>query len=70
MRMVRRIYEKAGLPMTEAAAQEMRHYAEQHPRGKHGQIVYDLKQDFGADPTDVRGRFDFYFQRFPVKIEG
>ena len=40
-----------------------------NPRGKHGRIVYDLKADFGIDPDELRERFDFYFERFPIEAE-
>ena len=40
-----------------------------NPRGKHGQLAYDLQGDFGLDPDTVRARFDYYFERFPVAVE-
>jgi hypothetical protein len=40
-----------------------------NPRGKHGQVVYDLRGDFGIEPDALRRRFDFYFERFPVGAE-
>lgn len=67
--MVERIYRKAGLEMTPAARGELQHFMEHHPRGKFGQVIYDLKGDFGVDPADLRKRFDFYFERFPVRPE-
>lgn len=67
--MVRHIYAKAGLPMTEQAAAELQAYIATHPRGKHGRVIYDLKQDFGVDPNELRKRFDFYFSQFPVQVE-
>jgi hypothetical protein len=67
--MVGRIYEKAGLPMTREARASLDAFMAENPRGKHGQVVYDLKGDFGIDPADVRRRFDFYFERFPVRVE-
>jgi len=66
---VERIYARAGLPMTREARAELDAYMAENPRGKHGQVVYDLRADFGIDPADVRKRFDFYFQRFPVRTE-
>ena len=43
---------------------------EANPRGKHGQLVYDLRGDFGLDPEAIRQRFAFYFDRFPkVRVE-
>ncbi len=38
-------------------------------RGKHGRLAYDLQGDFGVDPDEVRARFDYYFDRFPVRAE-
>jgi hypothetical protein len=67
--MVARIYEKAGLPMAGEARAELDRFMAANPRGKHGQVVYDLKADFGLDPSAVRKRFDFYFERFPVQVE-
>lgn len=67
--MVRAIYARAGLAMTETAASELQSFIDHHPRGKHGRIIYDLEQDFGVDPETLRQRFDFYFQQFPVRAE-
>ena len=67
--MVERIYAKAGLAMTESARCELQQYVDTHPRGKDGRVVYNLREDFGVDPTELRERFSFYFERFPVKIE-
>jgi hypothetical protein len=66
---VERIYEVAGLPMTDAARAQIAAYLALHPRGKEGQVVYDLRRDFGAEPGVVREPFGFYFERFPVKVE-
>jgi hypothetical protein len=66
---VERIYEVAGLPMTDAARGQIAAYLREHPRGKEGQVVYDLRRDFGADPAAVREPFGFYLERFPVKVE-
>jgi len=67
--MVERIYARAGLAMTGDARAELDAYRAENPRGKHGQVVYDLRADFGLEPADVRKRFDFYFERFPVRVE-
>ncbi len=66
---VARIYAQAGLPMTRDARASLDAFMAANPRGKHGQVVYDLEGDFGIDPADVRKRFDFYFERFPVRVE-
>jgi hypothetical protein len=67
---VGRIYEKAALPMTSDARYELECYMTANPRDKHGRIAYDLRGAFGLDPAAVRARFDFYFARFPVRVEG
>jgi len=67
--MVERIYEKAGLPMTPDAHAQLDRFVQENPRGKHGQVVYDLKADFGVEPAELRQRFAFYFERFAVRAE-
>ena len=67
--MVERIYRKAGLELTSTARQELQNFMDHHPRGKFGQVIYDLKGDFAVDPSELRKRFDFYFERFPVRVE-
>ena len=67
--MVGRIYERASLPMTDTAKRELGSYLENHPRGKHGQVTYHLREDFGVEPAVLRQAFDFYFERFDVRIE-
>jgi hypothetical protein len=67
--MVERIYEVAGLEMTSEARAELDQYMAGNPRGKHGRILYDLRGDFGVDPEELRKRFDFYYERFPIQAE-
>jgi len=67
--MVDKIYAAAGLEMTDTAAAELQHYVDRHSRGKAGRMVYDLKGDFGVEPTVLRKRFDFYFERFDAQAE-
>ncbi|MGB5810980.1 MAG: sulfotransferase [Polyangiales bacterium] len=67
--MVERIYDVAGMPMTDEARTSLETYMAENPRGKHGRIVYDLAGDFGVDPDALRRRFDFYYERFPVRLE-
>jgi len=66
---VERIYELAGLDMTPGARAALDDFMAKNPRGKHGRIVYDLKADFGVEREELRRRFDFYFERFPVRVE-
>jgi len=67
--MVERIYERAGLPMPESTRGELQAYVDANPRGKHGRVVYDLRGDFGVEPAQLRERFAFYLERFPVQVE-
>lgn len=67
--MVERIYDTAELPMTETARAQIQSHLADRERGKYGRVVYDLREDFGAEPRRVRGAFDFYLERFPIDIE-
>ncbi|HTL85840.1 MAG TPA: sulfotransferase [Acidimicrobiia bacterium] len=67
--MVERIYERNNRPMTPEARADLDAFMADHPRGKHGRIAYDLRGDFGIDPDDLRARFGYYFDRFPVAAE-
>jgi len=67
---VERIYEIARLPMSTEARAELERFMAENPRGKHGRILYDLKADFGVEPDSLRERFAFYFERFPIEVEG
>ncbi len=63
------VYEVAGIELTNQARAEIEAYRSAHPRGKEGQVVYDLRQDFSTSPEAVRSRFSAYMDRFPVRIE-
>jgi Sulfotransferase family len=67
--MVEKIYEKANLAMTASARNELQFFIDEHPRGKEGRVVYNLREDFGVEPAQLRQRFAFYFERFPVQVE-
>jgi hypothetical protein len=67
--MVARIYAKAGVELTPQARAELDAFMAHNPRGKHGQVRYDLRGDFGVEPSELRRRFAFYFERFPVRVE-
>ncbi len=66
---VGQIYAQSRLPMTDAARAQLAAFMADNPRGKHGRVDYDLQRDFGLDPSAVRDRFAFYFERFPVRAE-
>jgi hypothetical protein len=66
---LQRIYEAAGIELTETARAEIGAYQAAHPRGKEGRVVYDLRGDFATTPEQVRERFGDYLDQFPVSIE-
>jgi hypothetical protein len=66
---IRRVYELAGLPLTTDAQARIAGYLAANPRGRHGQVVYDLEGDFGVDVAKLRERFRFYYERFGVQPE-
>ncbi len=66
---VGRIYERAGHPMTPQIETSMRAYMQHNPRGKYGQIEYDLKHDFGLESAQLYKRYRFYTERFGVRLE-
>lgn len=60
---------KAGLPFTPAVRAQIDKFLKDHPRGKEGRVIYNLKRDFGVDPEELSKRFQFYFEAFPVMAE-
>jgi hypothetical protein len=66
---LRRIYEAAGIELTDPALAEIQAYQAAHPRGVEGRVVYDLRNQFGTTPEQVRAPFGAYFDHFPVRIE-
>ena len=67
--MVERIYAHIGLEMTAAAREQIESHLAAHPRGKYGEVSYDLRADFGIEPADMRRRFDFYLDTFSIDPE-
>ena len=64
------IYAAADLPFDDTTREAFHTAIAENARGKHGQLVYDLRADFGLDPGAIRERFGFYFERFPnVRVE-
>jgi len=63
------IYRKADLPLTDAALAELHAYLAAHDEGHKGKMIYNLERDFGVSADAIRSRFGFYFDRFPVKSE-
>ena len=70
MRQLETIYKGADLPFDEQTRTAFQNTIEANKRGRHGQLSYDLRGDFGLDPEQIRERFGFYFDRFPhVRVE-
>jgi len=65
---VKNIYALAGIEFDGAAQAAIDTYQAEHPRGRFGRVRYDLK-DFGLDGEELRERFRFYTDRFPVRLE-
>ncbi len=66
--MVRRIYALAGQPFGPAVEAGMQRFMREHPRGKHGRVLYDLA-DFGLTGEERRRALQFYVERFGVALE-
>jgi hypothetical protein len=64
-----RVLEAAGLPTTPQSAEDLRDYMAHHQRGRAGRVVYDLAGDFNLDLGELRERFRFYSDLFPVRHE-
>ena len=65
---VAKIYELAGQPFTEEVEQGMHSYMEEHPRGRHGRVAYDLS-DFQIDPAERREALTEYVESFGINLE-
>lgn len=66
---VERVFEFADHPMTKTARRQIERHLATHERGRFGQVVYDLRKDFGIDPAEVRSRFTSYMSAFDVPLE-
>lgn len=64
-----RLYRTGGAELTPKIRQRFQRYLDGNPRGKHGRIRYDLHRHFGITADELRGRFDFYFDKFDVRAE-
>ena len=64
-----KVLEAAGLPTTPESTQDLRDYMAHHQRGRSGRVVYDLAGDFNLDLAELRERFRFYTDLFPVRHE-
>jgi hypothetical protein len=67
--MVERIYEVADQQFTPEVRAAMDAFMVEHPRGRHGGVLYDLEGDFGVDPSTIRRAMRAYTDRFDVTLE-
>lgn len=66
--MVRRVYDLAGQPFDDRAEGAMTAFMAEHPRGRHGAVLYDLAE-MGLDAGERRAALSFYSERFGVAAE-
>jgi hypothetical protein len=63
------LYRRGGVELTPKVRRRFQDYLDGNPRGKHGQIRYDLQRHFDISADALRARFDFYLDRFDVRPE-
>ena len=66
---LRQVYDLAGLELTPDAEAKLLGYLTENPRHQHGRVVYDLEGVFEVDVAKLRERFQFYYDRYPVRWE-
>ncbi|HEY1441273.1 MAG TPA: sulfotransferase, partial [Mycobacterium sp.] len=69
MPLLEELYQRGDVELTSKVRACFQHYLDGNPRGKHGRIRYDLQRHFGISADELRGRFDFYFNKFDVRPE-
>jgi hypothetical protein len=57
------IYDLAGQPFGADVRDAMARFITEHPRGRHGEVIYDLAR-VGLDPDDVARQLHGYRNRF------
>lgn len=65
----RDIYRLAGLELTPGTETRLLGYLPENPRHAHGKVIYDFEGVFEANVAELRERFAFYYDRFPVRPE-
>lgn len=63
------IFRKAGLPLAPQTLAQLHQYHADHDPGVKGRVVFDLERDFDITADEIRHKFEFYFDRFPVEAE-
>jgi hypothetical protein len=67
--MARLVYKLAGLDLPPEIEAKLLGYLSENPRHAHGKVIYDLEGVFDTNVDDLRARFAFYYDQFPVKQE-
>ena len=65
---VEQIYDTFGLPMTGEAADRMKAFIADNPKGKHGIHRYS-PEEYGIDPREIHASFRPYMERFGLEPE-
>lgn len=64
------IYKAIDIPFTEQTQAELQAYIDSHPRGRHGgKLSYNPERDFGVTRDQVRERYQYYIDKFSIKVE-
>ncbi len=70
---VRQIYQAAGMPMSEEGWTTIRDQSHERERGfvpmDRGRVVYNLREDFGVNPDELRSEFDYYLNGITISEE-
>ena len=66
--LVESLYALADQPFTSEVRASMDAFMAEHPRGKHGRVLYDLAE-LGLDRAERREALGFYVERFGVALE-
>lgn len=69
MPLLEQLYQCGGVDLPPNVQQRFQRYLDGNPRGKHGRIRYELERHFVTSADELRGRFDFYFDKFDVRPE-
>jgi hypothetical protein len=67
--MIERIYAQVGWPLDEQSRAAFERHLARHARGRDGQLRYDLRADFGVEPSEFREQFGQYMEMFDVQEE-
>ncbi|WP_235022801.1 sulfotransferase family protein [Amycolatopsis alkalitolerans] len=64
-----RICTAAELKVSDKQRHRLERYVADRPRGRHGQISYNLRADFGVNPALLHDQFLFYRENFPLMTQ-